>query len=116
MITGGLLVFFFSGDVIIPAAIIVAIVSTALAVYAMRGLYFAIMEEADIPVKVTGTVVGLASIIGYLPDIYMGPLMGYFLDSYPGVQGHRYVFIVMAAFALTGMMAIFLFRRFLRQD
>lgn len=116
MITGGFLVFFFSGDVIIPSAIIVAIVSTALAVYAMRGLYFAIMGEAGIPIGVTGTVVGLASIIGYLPDIYMGPLMGYYLDTFPGVQGHRYVFVIMACFALTGLISILFFRRFLRQS
>ena len=29
----------------------------------------------------TGTAVGVISIIGYTPDIFSGPLIGYFIDK-----------------------------------
>jgi len=43
-----------------------------------RGLYLAIMGEAKIPLAVIGTVVGLPSVVGYLPDVFMALLMGCF--------------------------------------
>ena len=52
-------------------------------VYGLRALYFAVMEKGNIPLVYTGTAVGLISIIGYAPDIFSGPLAGYFLDQYP---------------------------------
>ncbi len=92
--------------------ILVVLTSTCLGVYAMRGLYFAIMGEAKIPLVVTGTVVGLASVIGYLPDIYMAPLMGLFLDKYPGqLLGHQWVFGLLMCFSVLGLLAVWQFRR-----
>ena len=91
--------------------IMFTICSTAIAVYALRGLYFSIMAEAQIPLKITGTAVGLASVIGYLPDIFMGPVHGYILDSYTGVLGHKYLFLFTAAISALGIIFTFLFRR-----
>lgn len=81
------------------------------AVYAMRGLYFAIMEEGKIPLAVTGTAVGLASIIGYLPDVYMAALVGWLIDRTPGAEGIQHVFLVMAGFAVIGIVAGLIFNR-----
>lgn len=111
MLMGGLLIGTGVAGASTEALVMIAVGSTAMAVYAMRGLYFAIMEEAKIPVAVTGTAVGIASIVGYMPDIYMGPLMGVLLDSSPGPQGHQHVFLAMAGFASFGLLVSFLFRR-----
>ena len=43
------------------------------------------------------------SVIGYTPDIFMGPLMGYCTDTYPGALGHQYLFGALAAFAALGV-------------
>lgn len=94
-----------------PTIVLITIVSTGLGVFALRGLYFAIMEEGKIPLTVTGTAVGLASIIGYLPDIYMAPIMGLLIDNNPGVRGHQYVFMLLAAFAIVGFFAAYRFSR-----
>ena len=51
----------------------------ALGVYSVRVLYFAAMEEGKIPIALTGTAVGLMSIIGYTPDIFIGPIIGVLL-------------------------------------
>ena len=86
----------------------------ACSMYALRGLYYAILEEGRIPWAVTGTAVGLVSIIGYLPDIYMARFMGYFYDTYPGITGHQYTFWMLAAFSAVGLLATVGFRRSVR--
>jgi sugar phosphate permease len=54
-------------------------------------LVFAVMENGQIPLALTGTAVGLVSLKGYTPDIFAGPAMGYLLDNSQGEQGHQHV-------------------------
>lgn len=74
----------------------------SLGIYSVRALYFAIMNEGHIPIELTGTAIGMASFIGYTPDIFMGPVMGYLLDQNPGVDGHNYVFRMLLVFSVVG--------------
>ena len=84
---------------------IVTMVCASLGIFALRGLYYAIMEEGQVPLAYTGSAVGLVSVIGYTPDIFMGPLMGYLLDSAPGASGHRHIFIAVTIFSVAGVIA-----------
>ena len=85
----------------------VTIIATSIGIYSIRCLYFAIMDAVKIPVILTGTAVGLVSVIGYTPDIFMGPVIGYFLDNYPGSKGYQCVFAIIAVFALVGFISSF---------
>ena len=84
---------------------------TAAGIYGLRALYFAVMKEAGFPVALTGTAVGIISIAGFVPDIFIGPWMGYLLDNSPGAEGHAHVFLLLSGFALLGLVAGLLFRR-----
>ena len=109
MITGGALVFFdVFHSAVIPTLTILA--ATLAGIYGLRGIYFAIMQEAKIPVGATGAAVGIISVLGYTPDIFMSPLMGYLLDTFPGAQGHRYVFGLLVVFGGMGFLASARFR------
>ncbi|MFT6338403.1 MAG: nitrate/nitrite transporter NarK [Halioglobus sp.] len=79
------------------------VVSTG--VYAARSLYFAVMENGQIPLVLTGTAVGLISLVGYTPDIFAGPTMGYLLDNSPGATGHQHVFWMLSIFSFVGGVA-----------
>ena len=83
----------------------------AIGVYSARVLYFATLEEAKIPLAVTGTAIGFISVIGYTPDIFTGLINGYFLDKYNEVIGHQIVFAIMFGFALVGLIASYLLYR-----
>ena len=86
--------------------VMVAIVAIAsLAVFAMRGIYFALLEEGGVPLAVTGTATGIISTIGYTPDIFMPLLGGVLLDNFPGAAGYRYFFFATAAFCGIGLVA-----------
>lgn len=85
------------------AAFFLTLCATSAALFALRGLYFAIMEEGRVPFGYTGTAVGLVSVIGYTPDVFMGPVMGILLDRFPGASGHQYVFAVVTGFSVVGL-------------
>ena len=87
------------------------IIITAVGVYAARVLYFAVMKEGKIPLALTGTAVGVISFIGYTPDIFAGPMIGYFLDGWKGQTGHSYVFYMLAGFSFIGFLASLVFYR-----
>lgn len=93
---------------------VLTMVFSSMAIFALRGLYFAIMQEGKIPFAYTGSAVGFVSLIGYTPDVFMGPLMGYLLDQSPGAAGHQHVFWVVSGFALMGLVASSVFTRITR--
>ncbi|MFS4417833.1 MFS transporter [Maribacter sp. 2307ULW6-5] len=88
-----------------------SILVVATGVYAARSLYFAVMQRGNIPLVFTGTAVGLISLVGYTPDIFAGPAMGYLLDANPGPTGHRHVFWMLAAFSFVGGLAAWQYHR-----
>lgn len=87
----------------------ISILVVATGVYAARALYFAVMDSGQIPLVLTGTAVGLVSLVGYTPDIFAGPLIGYFLETSPGVIGHQHVFWMLAFFSFIGGVATFVY-------
>jgi len=106
LITGGI----FASGIIndnFTLLFILSIGTMALGVYSARVLYFATLEESKIPLALTGTAVGFISIVGYTPDIFAGPLMGYFLDKNPGAVGLQHSFGIMMLFSLVGFVAAF---------
>jgi len=112
MLIAGLAMWLAPVEVYSISFIALVVSSTCAGVYALRGLYFAIMEEAKIPELVTGSAVGIASMIGYLPDIYMAPLMGVFLDAHPGeARGHQLIFMLMTGFSIVGFMTSLWFNK-----
>jgi nitrate/nitrite transporter NarK len=74
------------------------------AAFALRGIYFALLEETRTPKYLTGTTIGLISAIGYTPDVFFAPVAGRILDASPGAVGHQHYFIFLGGIALTGML------------
>lgn len=92
--------------------VIVMVLAFSVAMYATRGVYYATMGEAGIPLALTGTATGIISVIGYLPDTFMNLLIGNKLDVYPGAAGYKYVFNYMIGFAVLAILVAFIiFRR-----
>jgi hypothetical protein len=88
--------------------LLLSLVLSSTGIYAVRCLYFAGLEEADIPLAYTGTAVGVISVLGYTPDIFMGPLIGVLLDTHPGPLGFQFVFGVLTALSLIGLLSTLL--------
>jgi nitrate/nitrite transporter NarK len=81
----------------------IQVATVAIAVFALRGIYFALMEESQVPLMLTGTVVGLISTIGYTPDIFAYPLVGWLIDNFGAALGYQYYFTLLACTACIGL-------------
>lgn len=73
-------------------------------VYSMRAIFFAPMDEVDVPREITGSAMSLGSFVGYLPGAFMYAVYGGILDKFPGIAGYRMVFAIMACFAVGGIL------------
>lgn len=98
-----------------PAWMLIAtIVTASVGIYALRGVYFALLAEGAVPLAYTGSAAGVVSVLGFTPDVFMGPLMGVLLDNSPGLAGHQHVFAAVAGFGAIGLVAALIFRRVTR--
>ncbi len=76
------------------------------AVFALRGIYFALLNEIQTPKHLTGTTIGMVSVIGYSPDIFFAPITGRILDAAPGLEGHQNYFMFLAGVAVAGVLMV----------
>ena len=77
---------------------------------AMRGQYFAPIKEAKISMAISGTAIGLISTIGYLPDVFISPIVGSILDNNEPNVALKYLYLMLAGFAVFAVIMAFLFR------
>lgn len=105
----------FIGVMMLPATIS----STAASIYTLipgaivmmtYGVQFSTLSEAGIPRYMTGTAIGLASLIGYMPDMVYNPIFGSWLDKY-GAGGYNRMFIFLAVTAFIGAVLSFIIYR-----
>lgn len=111
MLVGSLL--FASGVITfsLNSLFIFSLIIVAIGTYTVRGLYFSILRDGKIPIILSGTAIGIVSIIGYTPDIFATPLYGYLLDTYPGITGHQLVYLVLTMFSLIGIYVSLKFKK-----
>ncbi|HCU88922.1 MAG TPA: MFS transporter [Gammaproteobacteria bacterium] len=74
-------------------------------VYGFRGVYFALLQETQVPSRVTGTAVGLISLIGFTPDVFFAAVGGRLLDNAPGLVGHQHYFLLLSSIMAVGVFA-----------
>lgn len=75
------------------------------AVFALRGIYFALMEQGNVPLALTGTAVGMVSVIGYTPDVFAPLVSGLVLDAWPGAAGFQILFLLTGIVCILGLLA-----------
>lgn len=76
-----------------------------IAVFALRGIYFALLRTIGIPMALTGTAVGFISLVGFAPDVFGHLLAGWFVDSHEGSLGYQHYFAFLAIVAVIGLIA-----------
>lgn len=85
---------------------------SCMGLFALRGIYFALLEESKVPRRMTGTAVGVVSFIGYTPEIFMPLLGGVLIDKWSGgAMGYNILFGFLAVMSLVGIIATLLLRR-----
>ena len=78
---------------------------------AVRGQLYAPLNEADIPMKFSGTAIGLISTVAYASDAFLPPVIGKLLDTYPSGMAYRYVMLMQAGFGIMAVAALIIFMK-----
>ena len=98
-----------------PGLVLVLLLNAAvasIAVYALRGVYYALLEQGNVPLMLTGTAVGMVSVIGYTPDTFAPLISGLILDTWTGAQGFQVLFGLIAGLCAIGLFAaVLIYRR-----
>jgi MFS family permease len=71
-------------------------------IFTMRAVFFAPMEEVEIPREISGAATSVACFVGYAPSMFAFPLFGSLIDKTPGINGYKQVFLLMIAFSVLG--------------
>ena len=88
---------------------------TFFAVFGIRGIYYALLEETRTPKHLTGASVAVIAFVGYTPEAFFGPVAGRILDANPGVPGHQNFFAFLAAVSVVGVLVTLLLIRLNKQ-
>lgn len=95
-----------------PARLLGAnILLSCVAMFALRGVYFAVMEEADVPRRLTGAAVGVISFVGFTPEIFVPLVGGMLIQGEDGGGGFTTLWWLMLLASLGGLAAAVVLER-----
>lgn len=100
-----LLVFTFMPLGVPPIALMANVAVIGLLMYGIRGIFWSTLSRVDVRNEIKGLAIGIVSIVGYSPDIYLPKLNGYLLGAYPGREGYTIYFCIIAVGGLIGALA-----------
>ncbi|RQZ16436.1 MFS transporter [Burkholderia sp. Bp9017] len=84
------------------AMLVVLVLFIGILTYAIRGLYWSLLDDCRVPTHCAGLAIGLISVLGYSPDVFVPLINGYVTQTWPGAHGYQLYFGYIAAIALCG--------------
>ncbi len=85
--------------------LLVFIAAIYASMYAIQSMHFAIMEEGNYPLEITGTATAIITPIGYSAEFFMPVIGGMCLDRWAGAMGYKVFFGILAGLAIVGLIA-----------
>ncbi|MDG1495785.1 MAG: MFS transporter [Porticoccaceae bacterium] len=79
--------------------------------YGVRGLYWATLGGCDVPNNIKGLAIGIISMIGYLPELYLPLFSASLIEQYPNGLGYKIYYLILSVFGLLGAYAAYLLAR-----
>lgn len=94
---------------VIPSGInstvlVILLLLVGIAMFLCKGTYFSVQPELGIPTNVSATAVSIATLIGYLPDMFVHTMFGNWIDTY-GNAGYSRIIIYGVATGVLGATA-----------
>nr|WP_142013209.1 MFS transporter [Serratia fonticola] len=111
MIVFTLVYVFLPGDAKFIGMALANMIALGVFIYSANAVFFSIIDEVNIPTKVTGTAAGFISLLTYFPEIYCYTMVGNMVDNKPGVAGYHDVFMFMLGCAAVGLIAALILQR-----
>jgi len=90
---------------------IAVVLLIGLLTYGVRGLYWATLGGCNVPNKMKGLAIGIISMIGYFPEVYLPLLSASLIENYPGGLGYKIYYLIVSVAGLLGAYAAYLLSR-----
>ncbi len=87
--------------------IMVIMIMSTLCYPIFRALYYAVIDELGTKKNMVGSVIGIASILGFLPDSFYTSMVGARLEADP-IGGYKFVFITCIAAMALGVICAYI--------
>lgn len=87
------------------------VVGAGLFLYAIRGTYWSLIGDCKIDNAIVGSAIGFISLVGYLPDIILGPFNSMLFKTFGDNGGYNAYFIASAIFGVIGALLVMVFIR-----
>ena len=84
-----------------------AVATSSVVIYGVRGIYWASFNTTRVEPKRAGLAIGMVSMIGYAPDIYMPLINTFLIETYGDTVGFQLYFGGVGLTALVGGLAAF---------
>lgn len=114
IVSFGITIAIYVGVMVMPASVgpgfatFVSLLPSAIAMM-LYGVIWSCLKECKFAVAYMGTVIGIGSIIGYLPDSFYYVIFGHWMDTY-GNAAYKMIFGFLLATAVIGMLAAYVTR------
>jgi sugar phosphate permease len=79
--------------------------------YAIKGLYWSLLDLCPVPRRIIGLAIGLVSFIGYMPDVLLPLYDGYLSRNYPRAESYQIYFTSIALCGYLGCALCVVFYR-----
>lgn len=106
--------------IVLPASasfmwpLLVIMVLSTMMIYVFRALYYAVVDEAGTPKNVVGSVIGIASLLGFLPDTFYTSLCGSWLEADP-LGGFKKIFTAFCCAFVLGLVCAVITERMIKK-
>ena len=74
------------------------------------GVTSSMLTETNVPVAIFGSASGILSVIGFIPDMFVSPIVGSWLDTYDTAGAYTRIFAVLAVSALLAIFCAYAVR------
>lgn len=115
MLAGEVLLVVLPGSASMIPLLIIACVLMYLSMYVCQSMHYALMSEADYPLSISGTAVGIIATLGYMPEWAIPAVGGRCLDTWEGAAGYRIYFCILIGLALIGAITTLIWLRITKE-
>lgn len=92
-------------------AVAVLVVIVGFVTYGCFSIGSSTLTEAKVPLPIFGAASGILSVVGFLPDAFLHTWFGSMIDA-KGLEAYNTIFIILIIFAIAGMAAALMVRRY----
>jgi len=91
-----------------PLLMITVVLLIGLLTYGVRGLYWATLGGCNVPNKIKGLAIGIISMIGYFPEVYLPLISAPLIENYPNGLGYKIYYVILSICGILGAYAAYL--------